>query len=399
MKSTPKAQRSLAAVAVLGAVALTAGACGSSTAGSVSASGAPSSTSGSGGSVDAGLAYAKAQVAKYSGTPTTEAPTSLPAAANLSGKTVWYIPITDAVDSLAGMGAAMTAALAHVGASVHVCDGKGLPTTVSSCMDTAAQQGAAAVVTSYIDYQMVPTSFQALAAKRIPVLVGAEPAPAGVATGPYLQFLSSAAQTDLFSTLMADLTIADSGGKAKVTVIKLADSASTLEASNREIAEFAKYCPGCSVNSVSMQTASISQMPSALSAALVAHPDTNYVTVPTDAYLPPAMGAIRSAGFSAKVKVISADGGLAGLQDVAAGTVAYDPGNPVEWVGWQYANAVIRMLSGQPIPPNPVGPTKVFGPDNVKSLSLTPANYLTLKWYGVSDSAFQQQYLTAWKVH
>jgi ribose transport system substrate-binding protein len=347
----------------------------------------------------AGLAYAKAQVKKYSGAVTSPAVPAIASPANLKGKTIWYIPITNAVDSLAGMGTTMESALSHLGANVHVCDGGGLPTTVANCMATAAQQNAAAVLTSYIDYEMVPTAFQALAAKNIPVVVGNEAAPPGVKPSKDLQFMDGSAQTNLFSQLMAYLTIADSKGKANVIVIKLTDSASTTKAGNIEIALLKKLCPGCTVNSISMQTAAIAQMPSALSAALVANPSTDYVTVPTDAYLPPAMGGIEASGFASKVQVISADGGLAGLQSVDAGKVAYDPGNPVEYVGWQYANAVVRLLSGLTVSPAPAGPTLVFNAANVKTLDLTPPNYLNMSWYDVSDAAFQKPYLAAWKAN
>lgn len=388
-------RRTSAVVGLISLLLLTAS-CGNS----VSAAASVKSSASAGGTTAAsGLVHAKAQVKKYSATPIVAPPPSLTEPESLAGKTIWYIPITGAADSLAGMGADMEQALSHVGASVHVCDARGLPTTVSSCMNTAAQQGAAAVVTSYIDYQMVPTSFQALVAKKIPVLVGAASPPLGVTPSPYLRFLSSSAQTDLFSTLMADLTIVRSGGKAHVIVIKLTDSEETLDASNKEIAEFRTYCPGCTVNAISTQTATFSKLQSTLSAALVAHPGTDYVTVPTDALdLPLALGAVRSAGFSSKVKIVAADGGLAGLQDVAAGTVAYDPGSPVEWAGWQYANAAIRMLANLPIEANSVGPTKIFDSVDVKQLALTQRNYLSTSWYGISKSAFQHIYLNAWKV-
>jgi len=48
--------------------------------------------------------------------------------------------------------------------------------------------------------------------------------------------MDGSAQTNLFSQLMAYLTIADSKGKANVIVIKLTDSASTTKAGNIEIA-------------------------------------------------------------------------------------------------------------------------------------------------------------------
>jgi ribose transport system substrate-binding protein len=345
-----------------------------------------------------GLAFAQAQVAKYSNRAGISSVPTVKHPANLNGKVIWYIPITNAVDSLAGMGTTMTAALAKLGATVQVCDGGGLPTTVATCLTNASQQGAAAVVTSYIDYEMAPTGFQALATAGIPVIVGNEPPDPGVTPTKNLQFTYGTAETDLFSSLMAYETIVRSKGKADVLVIRLTDSPSTTAASNLEISDLKKYCPACKVTTVDAQTAALAQLPSAVSAALTSNPNINYVTVPTDAYLPPVTGAIASSGFTAKVKVISADGGVAGLQDVVSGSLLADPGNPIEWVGYQYADAVLRILSGDPVPKEPIGPTFIFTKKSLTGLSLTEANYLTMGWYHIGESAFEAPYLKAWGV-
>jgi ribose transport system substrate-binding protein len=343
-----------------------------------------------------GLAYARVQVAKYSGKVTSSPVAKLTKVANLRGKTVWYVPITNAVDSLAGMGSTMSAALSHVGASVHVCDGGGLPTAVASCLTSAAQQGAAAVVTSYVDYNMAPTAFQALVAAKIPVIVGSESPPPGVAASKYLQFTYGTAQTDLFNQMIAFDTIVQSNGHANVLVIRLTDSPSTTAASNLEVSAFKTYCPACQVTVIDAQTPALGQLPSAVAAALTAHPDINYVTVPTDAYLPPVQGAIGTANLTSKIRLVSADGGVAGMQDVRSGALTADIGGPVEWIGWEYANAVVRIMSGARVYPSGIGPTLIFTSKNIGGKVLDHAHYLTLSWYGMSQQAFELPYLKAW---
>ena len=375
-------------------VALSTAACGSSGTTPAASAKASSPTSSP---VNSGLAYAKAQVAKYSGA--IELP-SVPAIANpvdLKGKTVWFIPITNSVLSLSGMGTTMAAALSHMGASVHVCDGQALPTTIANCMTTASQQGAAAVVTAFVDYAMVPTAFKALEAKNIPVLVAGETPPAGVTPSADLQFLDAANVTNLGDVTSAFVAIAASGGKGDIMVIKLTDSPAVLEASNEEISALTKYCSACKVNSISMNTANIAQLPSQLSAALVDHPNTNYILVPNDGFVPPVMGAVTSSGFTSKVKVIAFGAGVAGLQEVKAGTLAYDVGGPIEYTGWEFANAVIRMMSGLTVQPEPAGPQRIFDSSNVQPLSLTTTNYLNTSFYQVSQSAFEAPFLAAWK--
>jgi ribose transport system substrate-binding protein len=358
----------------------------------VSASGASAMTE------KAGLAYAQAQVAKYSGKVALPTVSPVKHIADLKGKTVWYIPITNAVDSLAGMGTTMTAALKKVGAKVQICDGGGLPTTVATCLTSAAQQGAAAVVTSFIDYEMAPTGFQALAAAGIPVIVGSEPPDPGVKATKDLQFTYGTAGDNLFGELMAFETIVQSKGKANVLVLRLTDSASTTGTGNIEISYIKKYCPGCTVTSIDIQTAALAQVPSNVAAALTANPNINYITVPVDPYLPPVTGALATAGLTSKVHVISADGGVAGLEDVAAGSLLADPGGPIEFIGWEYADAVIRILSGDAVPATPAGPNLIFTKKNLTGKSLNENQYLTMNWYGIGEAAFEAPFLKAWSV-
>ncbi len=345
-----------------------------------------------------GLAYARTQIAKYSGQ--AELPTVLPVKhiASLKGKTVWYVPLTNAADSLAGMGTTMAEALKKVGANVQVCDGGGLPTTVATCLTSAAQQGAAAVVTSYIDYDMAPTGFQALATAGIPVIVGSEPPDPGVTATKNLQFTYGTAVNDLAGEAMAWETILQSHGTANVLVLRLTDSTSTTATGNIEISQIKKYCPGCTVTSIDIQTAALSQVPSNVAAALTANPSINYITVPVDNYLPPVTGALAAAGLTSKVRVISADGGLAGLQDVAAGSLLADAGGSIEFIGWQYADAVIRILSGDPVSPAPVGPVRIFTKANIGRITLNENQYLTMNWYGIGEAAFEAPFLKAWGV-
>lgn len=343
-----------------------------------------------------GLAYAKAEVAEFSGRASLPVVTPVKHPANLKGKTIWYIPLTNAVDSLAGMGTVMKSALAKVGANVEVCDGGGLPTTVATCLTNAQQQGAAAVVTSFVDYEMAPSAFQALEAAHIPVIVGDEPPDPGVTANKYLQFTYGTASTEQFASLMAFETIVASKGKANVLVISLTDSASTIAGTTAELAVFKKYCPDCTVTTMDMQTAAISQVPSNVAAALSANPNINYITVPVDAYLPPVQGALNTANLASKIKVLSADGGVAGLQDVVSGSLVADDGGPIEFVGWQYADAVIRILSGDPVPPTPAGPAIIFTKANLVGKTLNETQYLTVNWYGLGEKAFEAPYLKAW---
>jgi ribose transport system substrate-binding protein len=352
-------------------------------------------TAGSGSSD--GVAYAKAQLEKYSATRDAYGtPVAVANVPDLHGKTVWYVPIGTGVPVLATIGSQMQEALGKLGASVHVCDGKFQPTTIASCMSTAATQGASAVVTGFVDYASAPSAFQSLASKGIPVLVGGEPVSGGATPGKNLGFFDPSALTQQAFKLMTDAAIADSGGTANALVVRLTDSSVTIKNSQVGIDELKQYCPKCTVTTVDTLTADMSKLGSAIGAKLAANPDTNYLFLPQDAFLQAALPGIQSAGFTGKLKVIAPGGTVAGLQALKAGQIAYNIGQGAAYNGWGFADATVRLLAGAEIQPGADGAIRIFTKDNVSSLSLTDANYNSSVWYG--GNQWQQDFLTAWGV-
>jgi ribose transport system substrate-binding protein len=373
----------------------------SSSGGSTSASPAgtsPGSASGpAAGTASAGVGYAKAQLAAFSGLSSTYGtPVPVPNVPDLHGKNVWYVPIGTGVPVLATIGDAMTTALGKLGATVHVCDGKFQPTTVASCMQTAVNQGASAVVTGFVDYSSAPSAYQSVIAKGIPVLVGGEAAPSGVTAGQDLGFFNPAGLTHTAFKLMSDAAVADSDGKANVLVVRLTDSSDTIGNSDAGIAELQAHCPACTVTTLDSTTANMSKLGSAISAKLSANPGINYLILPQDAFFPAALPGIQSAGFTSKLKVIAAGGATAGLQAVKGGQIAYDIGQGADYNGWGFADATVRLLAGATIQPENVGAVRVFSKANVASLTLTDASYGGTAWYG--GSQWQQDFLSAWGV-
>jgi ribose transport system substrate-binding protein len=388
--------RSLATTTVAASVAL---AC---VAGCSSSTTASSSTGSSGGSdsstnTDSGLAYAKAQLTKYEATRNTFAAIGTVAnVPDLKGKTVWYIPIGNSVPILSTIGSGMSAALKTLGANVHVCDGNFLPTTIAGCMNTAANQSADAVVTGFVDYALIPTAFNNLVSHHIPVLVGGEQPSGGRTTDKTLAFFDVSAESQQAFKLMSDAIISDSNGSAESLVVRLTDSSLTTTNSDLGIKELKQYCAKCKVHSVDMQTPSQSKLASAVSAALVSNPGTKYVIVPQDAFVPLVASGVASAGFTNKVKVVTAGGSAAGLQAVKSGAIDYNIGQGAMYQGWIFADALVRLLAGAEVTSQVEGPVRVFTKHNVSGLDLTPDQYATATWYGTD--AFTQQFKTAWGV-
>jgi ABC-type sugar transport system substrate-binding protein len=388
------ALRALAA-AFAGAVTLTAAACSSSGSGGSSSSGgsAQAANSGSGSAVSSASADI-AQFTKQVNSYAAQQPVS--GVSGLKGKSVWYIPIGNTVPILAAFGIGMQAALAKAGITTHICDGKFLPTNAAACISQAETDGASGVVTGYIDYASMPTSFNSLVSHHIPVLVAGEAPDGGKTSSPQLAFFNTIQTIDLLQKLDMDAVIADSKGKANVLYLGVTDSPQTLDAATYGKQYLTAHCSGCTINEITYNTASITKVPSQVSAALISHPDTTYVVDELDAAGQFTVQGIQSAGYTNKVRMAATNGALDSLQRVNSGTVQFvDIGTSPVYEGWQFADGIIRMLLGH-TPSFTVGVVRVFNSRTVQGLSLTPPAYTTNAWYG--SDAFQQTFLSAWGV-
>jgi ABC-type sugar transport system substrate-binding protein len=350
------------------------------------------STSASGGS----LAALQSDLAKY-----TQAVTSYAAVqpisggvSSLKGKTVWYVPIGSAIPTLAAIGTAMQSAFSKVGITLHTCDGKLLPTDIATCLSEAATQGADGVVTAFIDYTLVPNAFDNLVAKHIPVLVAGEQPDGGKTSSDTLGFYSTRTTDDLTQKLTAESVISDSNGAAKILYLGVTDSPETKQEASYAKSFVAQNCSGCKFTEVDYNTAAISKLPSQVSAALISNPDTTYVVCETDLCAPNAVSGVKTAGYTNKVKLTSANGNLDSLQRIKAGDVQFsDAGVSSTYFGWQFADGILRMLTGS-APVSTVTVVRVFDKSNVGDLTLTPAAYQTNAWYG--SNAYEQTFLSAW---
>jgi len=392
-----------ATLACLVSTALALTAC-SSSGGTSNSSGPPGGSSVAGSSTPAGssgassdpLAAAKANLAKYAGQVANYASvkTLTGGVSSLKGKTVWYVPIGSAVPILNAFGVGVQQAVEKIGLKFHTCDGKFLPTTIASCLDQAATQGADAVITGYIDYQLVPTAFDNLVSKNIPVLIAGEKPSGGKTDSSKLAFYDTSDSINVVQGLAADAIIVDSGGKANVLFIGVTDSPQTKGAATYAKQYFADKCSGCKFTEIDYNTASLNMVPSQVSSALIANPDTTYVFPSLDAGAPGAISGIKTAGYSNKVKLASTNGALDSLQRIKGGQVQFaDIGFSPIYTGWQFTDGILRMMTG-PTPIAAVGVIRAFTKDNVGGLTLTPDAYNTNAWYG--SDAYEQTFLTAW---
>jgi ribose transport system substrate-binding protein len=314
---------------------------------------------------------------------------------DIAGKTVYVIPIGGGVPVIEGVKAGIDQAITAAGAKTEVCDGKFNPTEIANCLKIATDQGAAAIVTMFIDYAMVPTAFDAAASAGIPVLVGGVTPTGGRESDATLAFFDLSAQSAQMYQATALSAVATIGEGTNAIFLRLTDSDNTKAAADAAIASFTKACPTCNAIPVDFSTPTIDKMPSAVSAALVSNPDVNALVSNVDGYLAPAVAGVQSAGAADRVQFFAANGDLDGLQRVKDGKQVTDAGIPVIYVGWQYVNALMQLLAGDVVAPVTSYEGRIFTAGNVAGLTLTPEAYLTLDWYG-GNTAFEDQYLAAW---
>lgn len=336
-----------------------------------------------------GVSEAKQTVAQYSGAPKPP-PAPGPAlngakVAALKGKTVLYVPYTLAGPPFLESQASLKTALSDVGMTMTTCDPNGVPSAVSSCLNNAKADGDAAVVTGNIPYNVAPNAYKTLEAEHIPTLVSVA-GPGNPANSKYLAFQIDNQQDETIAQVMADAAIADSGGKGHILFVSNTDSTSLTSQAKYTIQTVKQECPGCQITDLPFSLANLAQIPSNVSSAMVNHPGINFILSQVDILIPDIQQGLQSSGDASSISEVGATGSLAELQTMAKSStpVLGDVGLDFNYLGWVDADGVLRMLTGVPVPADPLIPLRVFTPSNVKNLTLTPTADIDT-WYGVNN--------------
>ncbi|WP_084022521.1 sugar ABC transporter substrate-binding protein [Amycolatopsis thermoflava] len=332
-------------------------------------------------SPDAAEAAAAVQAASGEPVLTASLGTALAHPADLTGKTIYYIPLSLQVATFTNQLAGLQQALTKVGATVKSCDGQLSPTGVAQCIDQAIGARAHAVVTSSISYEMASTAFSRLTGAGIPTLLtGTEPV-AAAPTG--LHFLSQGWYQRVEARLAAQAVIADSNAQAKVLYLRTSDSKSMVEMGAAGIDELKTGCPDCRVNVIDVAGTQVSQLPSIVSGALLKNPSIDYVIPQTDNWVPGVLTGIQNAGATSRMKMASTTAILGSLQILKSNPVLIaDVGASPNYIGWAIADSAIRMLSSEPVPAGYPPLVRVFTKDNIGTLQLTPQAETGNDWYG-----------------
>lgn len=392
MNSQRRRGRALAAGTLLTCLALTLAACGGSSDGSTS-------DAGSGGSAGkTSLADLKSDLAKFAD-KVTDLPKVTPVAdaKSLSGKTIWWIPLGTQVD--ASFGPTINEAFGTVGVKVHTCDGKFLPTTVASCLEQAGNQKADAVVTGYVDYKSVPTAFDSLASKGIPVLLAGATNNSGKKQSAEFAFADTGDIARQAARIQLESVITESDGKAHVLWAGIDDSAQLKAITGYAKSFVADNCPSCTWDQITTTSASLNKLASQVGATLTAKPNTDYVVAQIDPEVPAVVQAIKASGKQGKVKVIGSGPLPDTLLLLQSGDspLAAISGSSLRYEAWSFTGSMLQMLTGE-VPPEQISTLhRLFTAENSKELAATPAAFATADWFA-DDAAVVSSFTDAWGV-
>lgn len=315
----------------------------------------------------------------------------------LAGRTVFYVPIALKAGHFPFVQENLKKALAKVGAELHTCDGQGSPSGFGACLDQAAHQKPAAVITDYIPYELASTAYEKLRSAGVPVYIAGAKPPQGVRTSATFAFGDphnygfNAVQGEV------DAVIADSDGTAHALFLML-DASTAVEAQGQHAVDYFKAaCPGCVVTVKKVNLSTVSNLPSLVSSALVGDPGISYVMPQTDTYLAAAVSGIQAAGKTRSVKVSSSGDVLASVQQLRSNPqlIAMAGTNP-PYLAWTMADAVCRMLAGRTPPQQYPVLNRLFTRKNVGSLDLTTTAETGGAWFG--STGYQQAFAKLWGV-
>jgi hypothetical protein len=202
------------------------------------------------------------------------------------------------------------------------------------------------------------------------VPAGAEPKPEGPVEG----VVASDPQFGQSGELMGSAVVADAGGPAKTVFVLDPALAGSLHAVTEGFTKVVTGAGG-SVDQLKVNTAETGKaMPGQIVSYLQAHPDTKYLALALADYAAGVPQALKSAGLSDKVKIISRAPQASTMADIKSGAQWASVGEENTAAGWR-ANDLLARLAANVDPGdlrNAAGWHQIFIADNTKDTSTAP---------------------------
>ena len=95
--------------------------------------------------------------------------------------------------------------------------------------------------------------------------------------------------------------------------------------------------------------------------------------------------------------MVSTSAAIAQLQMVQSKQfLTSDDGNDNAYEGWDFADGILRMLTGQPINPEPFDPLRLFTVTNLKGIKLGPTTSINHLFGSIN---YEAAFLKTWGVN
>ena len=260
---------------------------------------------------------------------------------------------------------------------------------------TAAQEHKASLVNVFCGLDpatVAPQVHQTLAA-HIPVVAAhtyaqGQPPLAGLSAIVYGAYIPAA-------KLEAKWVIRQTNGAADVLVITSPGTANSPFIQKALAAQFKKYCPGCKVRFIGVNTPDwATKIGPQVQSAILADPKLNYVIPIYDGMVQFVMPSIISTGASTRVKIASFNATPAVLDMIRTGdVVTFDIGEDTAWLAGAIIDQDMRLLLHKPLIPNYISGLRAFTKANVKDAGV-PAKFG--QGYGPSAA---DGYAKLWGLH
>jgi ribose transport system substrate-binding protein len=340
-----------------------------------------------------GVASAQANIDAYSVIPTFVAPGDpFDAKACMAGKSILTIPASSAIPFIKVIADLKGGLATEIGFKHEQWENQGSPTQYIQGMEYASNNGFNVIsLLAGADPRFFEPQVKEAQAKGVKVvtshLTGLElDAPAGVDANTAIDYKQA-------GKLMADWTIAKTGGKTNALILVSNEALSTDSLTSGLTEAFAANCPDCKYEIVNVPIVEwATKIQPTVQGKLQANPDLNYVIPIYDSMTTFATPAIAIAGKGDSVKVATFNGTPFVLDLIRDGTVEMDIGENLDWIAHAMLDAEMRLLCDMPPITDSKVPLRVFTADNVAEVG-NPAD--AAMGYG---DAYVHGYRTLWKM-
>lgn len=192
---------------------------------------------------------------------------------------------------------------------------------------------------------------------------------------------------------MADLVVADSGGKANVVFFDVPEIGVSQLVREGFVEEMHRLCPNAQIKVVDTLMAQWSTTLANLTASVIrSDPGVNYLVPAYDSMIALMKPAVYAIHAQDRVKIVSSNASYPAMQDLKKGELLIgDVGGPQHWIGWATADQIYRILLGYEPVTDEFIPNRTFTQSNIEEIDLDAEEST---WYGPLD--FRLKYRQLW---